>query len=167
MILLRTLIFTLVVPGTVTVLVPRWLLSSSSAPLLAGIGGFRYLGMLPILVGAAIYFWCAWNFTFAGRGTPAPIDPPKKLVVQGLYRYVRNPMYLGVLCILLGEAWLFQSGAILKYAAGGLICAHLFVLLYEEPVLRGKFGEAYQRYCEAVPRWIPARRSRQTKSASA
>lgn len=100
-----------------------------------------------MLLGASIYFWCAWDFTFAGRGTPAPIDPPKKLVVRGLYRYVRNPMYVGVFSILLGEALFFESQRLLVYAAVVFFFFYLFVILYEEPILRQKFGESYQKYC--------------------
>lgn len=157
MILLKTLIFTLIVPGTVTVLIPCWLLSSRSAPPAPWIGIFRYFGVLPMLLGASIYLWCAWDFTFAGRGTPAPIDPPKELVARGLYRYVRNPMYVGVLSILFGEALFFESRTLFGYAAIAFVFFYLFVVFYEEPVLAQKFGESYQRYRQTVPRWIPWR----------
>lgn len=160
MVLIKTIIFTFVVPGTVTILIPYWLLSSSSARPPMRLGEFRYvsyLGILPILIGAAIYFWCAWDFTFAGKGTPAPIDPPKELVVRGLYRYVRNPMYVGILSILFGEALLFASWRLLEYAAVVFLLFFLVVLVYEEQVLKQKFGESYRRYCKTVPRWIPWR----------
>ncbi len=157
MVLLKTIIFTFLVPGTVTILVPYWLLFSRSAPPPMQLGIFRYFGALPILIGAAIYFWCAWDFTFAGRGTPAPMDPPKELVVRGLYRYVRNPMYVGILSILLGEALLFASQRLFEYAAVAFIFFFLLVVLYEEPILRNKFGESYRQYCKKVPRWIPWR----------
>lgn len=153
--LLKTIIFTIIAPGTVTILIPSWLLSSRSAPPPANIGSLRLLGVLPILLGASIYLWCAWDFTFAGRGTPAPIDPPKTLVVRGLYRYVRNPMYVGVLAIILGEALLFASQRLFGYAAIVFVCFYLFVVLYEEPTLRRKFGESYEKYCRTVPRWLP------------
>ena len=155
MIPLKTLIFTFLVPGTVTVLAPYWILSSRSSPPTIQTGPIRYAGLLPILLGASIYFWCAWDFTFTGRGTPAPIDPPKQLVVRGLYRYVRNPMYIGVLLILFGEALLFVSRALLWYAVGAFLVFNLVILLYEEPALRRQFGESYRRYCESVPRWLP------------
>jgi protein-S-isoprenylcysteine O-methyltransferase Ste14 len=158
MVLIKTIIFSLLVPGTVTLLIPYWLLSSSAQPPIR-LGVFRYLGVLPILIGAAIYFWCAWDFTFAGGGTPAPIDPPKELVVRGLYRYVRNPMYLGILSILLGEALLFASWRLVEYTAVVFTFFFLFVTLYEEPSLRQKFGDSYRRYCKSVPRWIPWRSS--------
>jgi protein-S-isoprenylcysteine O-methyltransferase Ste14 len=157
MVLIKTIVFTFLVPGTVTVLVPYWLLSSPASPQPVQLGVFRYFGVLPILIGIAIYCWCAWDFTFAGRGTPAPIDPPKTLVARGLYRYVRNPMYLGILSILLGEALLFASGRLFEYAAVVFTFSFLFVVLYEEPILRRKFGESYRRYCRSVPRWVPWR----------
>jgi len=119
------------------------------------IGILRYLGAIPILLGASIYLWCAWDFTFAGRGTPAPIDPPKELVVRGLYRYVRNPMYVGVVSILFGEALFFESRTLFEYAAIVFIFFYLFVVLYEEPILTRKFGESYRNYCKTIPRWIP------------
>lgn len=157
MALLKTLIFTFLVPGSVTILVPYWLLTSrpDGSPIHPGI--FRYFGVLPILIGAATYCWCAWNFTFAGQGTPAPLDPPKKLVVRRLYRYVRNPMYIGILSILLGEAFLFASQGLFEYTAVAFICFFLMVVFYEEPILRHKFGESYWQYCRKVSRWIPGR----------
>jgi protein-S-isoprenylcysteine O-methyltransferase Ste14 len=160
MVAIKTLLFTVFVPGTATILIPYWLLSSEPARSLP-IGIFRYLGVAPILLGAAIYLQCAWDFTFTGKGTPAPIDPPKELVVRGLYRYVRNPMYVGVLTLLLGETLFFASRALLEYTGLLFLIFHLFVLLYEEPALKRKFGESYQRYCETVPRWIPRLRNSQ------
>jgi protein-S-isoprenylcysteine O-methyltransferase Ste14 len=157
MVLLKTIIFTLIVPGTVTVLAPYWLLSSRSAAGPMNMGLVRSLGLLPILLGASIYFWCAWDFASAGRGTPAPIDPPKELVVHGLYRYLRNPMYVGILSILLGEALFLESLRLFEYTAVVFLFFYLFIVLYEEPVLKQKFGESYQRYCETIPRWLPWR----------
>lgn len=155
MVLIKTIIFTIFIPGTVTILVPYWLLSSGSTPIQPG--PFRYVGVLPLLIGVAIYCWCAWDFAFAGKGTPAPFDPPKELVVRGLYHYVRNPMYVGILSILLGEALLFASWRIFAYTAFALVFYSLVVVLYEEPTLRHKFGESYRQYCQSVRRWIPGR----------
>jgi protein-S-isoprenylcysteine O-methyltransferase Ste14 len=157
MALIKTIIFTILVPGSVTILIPYWLLSSRSGFPPIRLGNYRYVGILPILIGALIYLWCAWDFTFTGRGTPAPIDPPKKLVVRGLYRYVRNPMYVGVLSILSGEVLLFASWTLLEYAAIVFIFFFIFIVFYEEPMLRKKFGDPYRRYCIAVPRWLPFR----------
>src|SRR6185436_7629210 len=149
----KTLIFTILAPGTVTILLPGWVLSSQTDRF--NIGVFRFLGLVPIVIGVLIYLWCAWDFTFAGKGTPAPIDPPKELVARGLYRYVRNPMYVGMVSILIGETLLFQSFALLAYAGTVLLVFHLFVVLYEEPALTRKFGDSYRQFREAVPRWIP------------
>src|SRR5262249_21183385 len=112
-------------------------------------------GVIPFLLGVAIYLWCAWHFTFTGRGTPAPIDPPKHLVARGPYRVVRNPMYVGVLTAVLGEALLFQSLSLVVYAALVLLAVHLFVFFYEAPSLRQQSGASYQDYGAQVPRWIP------------
>ncbi len=155
MTLLRTLIFTVVVPCTVVVYGPWWLLSTGRAQPSVDLGAIRYLGLIPIAIGAAMYLWCAWDFAITGRGTPAPIDPPKTLVVRGLYRYTRNPIYVGVTLALCGEALLFESGVLLAYAIMVFIAFNLFVIFYEEPSLRERFGDAYERYYQAVPRWLP------------
>jgi protein-S-isoprenylcysteine O-methyltransferase Ste14 len=148
----KSAIFTVLVPGTVAVYVPYRLVGRGARPDFSGAGP---LGVLLIACGAAIYFWCLWHFTVTGRGTPAPIDPPKVLVAKGLYRYVRNPMYIGVASAIGGQAILFRSRAVGIYLFWAFVTINLFVLFYEEPVLRGKFGEAYEKYCEQVPRWIP------------
>jgi len=148
------LLFTILVPGTVAVLVPYLLLSSASSP--ASLGPLRLAGLLPLLLGVAAYCWSAASFALVGKGTPAPVDPPKALVVAGPYRYVRNPMYLGVVLVLVGESLVFASPMMLRYAALILLAFHLFVVYYEEPHLRRRFGEAYVHYCRSVPRWLPA-----------
>ena len=109
-------------------------------------------------------FWCLWDFATFGRGTPAPINPPKRLVVHGLYRYVRNPMYLGVLLVILAWALYFASGTLLGYAALMALILHVWILIYEEPTLRRSFGDEFDRYKSQVNRWLPrvARRDRPT-----
>ncbi|MCA1816844.1 MAG: isoprenylcysteine carboxylmethyltransferase family protein [Acidobacteria bacterium] len=154
--LLKTLIFTLVVPATVTIYAPRWLVAPRAQ---VHADAAHLVGLLPIIFGACVYFWCAWDFATHGRGSPAPIAPPKELVARGLYRHVRNPMYVGVAAILLGESLLFASLALLWYAVAVVFGFNLFVLLYEEPTLRRKFGDSYERYCREVPRWIPRLRA--------
>ena len=153
MIWLRTLIFTVLVPATVTIYLPWWILSRSRAP---GPAGLRWLAAAPIALGAALYAWCAADFARA-RGTPAPIDPPKELVARGAYRWSRNPMYLGVASVLLGEALWFGSRALVVLGLIVLAGFHAFVILYEEPSLRGRFGDAYEHYLRTVPRWLPRR----------
>jgi len=102
-----------------------------------------------------MYFWCAWEFAVRGLGTPAPIAPTKYLVVSGLHRYIRNPMYIGVALAILGEAALFCAPNLAEYAALMLLIAHTFVVFYEEPTLHRQFGESYEEYRRTVPRWIP------------
>ena len=107
--------------------------------------------------GSSILLRCIWDFAVSGHGTLAPIDPPLHLVISGLYRYVRNPMYLGVLLVVISEAWLFRSGALLVQAGVAFIVVHGFVLLYEEPHLQRQFGSSYADYCQSVNRWLPRR----------
>jgi protein-S-isoprenylcysteine O-methyltransferase Ste14 len=110
----------------------------------------------------AIYFRCAWEFAVRGLGTPAPIAPTRFLVTTALHRYVRNPMYIGVLGMLLGEAITFRAVVLFKYWVFCFVAVYLFVLLYEEPTLRRQFGESYEEYRRSVPRWIPRFRRRDT-----
>ncbi len=152
---LKTLLFSILVPGAVTVLVPYWLLAGGYARFAFQLGGGRYLGLPLVLLGAALYGWCAWHFAFTGQGTPAPIDPPKTLVAEGPYRHVRNPMYVAVLTVLAGEVVFFEAPALLVYTALVFGAFFLIVVGYEEPTLRRSFGAAYRRYCQTVPRWLP------------
>ncbi|MBI3474984.1 MAG: isoprenylcysteine carboxylmethyltransferase family protein [Acidobacteria bacterium] len=150
--LLKTLLFTVVVPGTVAAYVP-WVLRRKALPV-GGPEEWAAIGL--IVVGIAIYLYTAfWGFALIGGGTPAPIAPTKALVVRGLHHYIRNPMYIGVLLIVGGQAWLFHSRSIATYLLCLGVCFHVFVLLYEEPTLRRQFGEEYERYCATVPRWFP------------
>jgi protein-S-isoprenylcysteine O-methyltransferase Ste14 len=106
-------------------------------------------------MGAVILLWSFWNFLVQGRGTPAPIDPPRELVIVGFYRYVRNPMYVGIILTVTGHFLWFGFWVLLAYAGFVFLAFHTFVLLYEEPTLKRKFGAAYEEYCRKVPRWIP------------
>jgi protein-S-isoprenylcysteine O-methyltransferase Ste14 len=148
---LKTLLFTILIPGTVTVYFPLLLMEAAMPPFGSVL---QWTALALIGAGAAIYFRCAWDFTFAGLGTPAPFDPPVNLVIRGLYLRSRNPMYVGVLSILLGEALFLQSPRHLLYAAAVFTAFQSFTIFYEEPHLRQAFGEAYLRYCKAVPRWV-------------
>jgi protein-S-isoprenylcysteine O-methyltransferase Ste14 len=155
MLLLKNVLFTLFVPGTVAVYVPLWIVAARAAAPPSGWTATRIAAVLALAVGIVIYVWCVWHFALTGRGTPAPIDAPKRLVVQGLYRYVRNPMYIGVLLVIVGWAVFFWSGQILVYGLAVGMVIHWFVVCVEEPLLLRQFGEAYARYCEAVGRWVP------------
>jgi protein-S-isoprenylcysteine O-methyltransferase Ste14 len=151
--LLKNLAFTVLVPGTVAVFVPLQIAAGRS---LASDWGVA-LALAAFALGAAIYAWCVWDFATFGRGTPAPIDAPRRLVVRGLYRHTRNPMYLGVLTVILGWVLLFRTGALVLY--WGLVGAvfHLFVVLYEERHLHRVFGDEYAAYRAHVGRWLPGR----------
>ena len=150
--ILNTILFTIVVPGTVAGYIP-YLLADRFAH--RANGPLEWLGIAAMALGAAIYFRCAWEFAVRGLGTPAPIAPTKFLVTTALHHYIRNPMYVGVALAIVGEATLFRSFHILEYAAFMLTAAHTFVVLYEEPTLKRQFGESYEQYRRTVPRWIP------------
>ncbi|HEX9896019.1 MAG TPA: isoprenylcysteine carboxylmethyltransferase family protein [Gemmatimonadales bacterium] len=156
LLLFKNLLFTVLVPGTFGVYLPMVIAGRTGARA-AGVGPFWLLGLVLLATGSLIYMVCIVEFATRGRGTPAPIDPPRTLVVTGLYRYVRNPMYLGVLSVVLGWAALTRSPALLLYAAALWTMFQLVIILYEEPTLRRLFGEAYQRYCHQVGRWIPGK----------
>ena len=150
--LLRTVIFVLLFVAGVLVYLP-W-----------GMGIFRLrdqldwhaTGLIPLALGTYIVIRCAFAFAWEGHGTPAPFDAPRELVAVGVYRYVRNPMYWGALLILAGQGLLFGTGwGAPLYMAIFYLCVHTFVIAYEEPTLRRKFGESYEDYCRQVPRWIP------------
>jgi protein-S-isoprenylcysteine O-methyltransferase Ste14 len=148
---LRNLLFTIVVPGVGGVLLPWWILTrggASPAPA-------AWSAVIVIAAGAGLYLWCLWVFAVVGRGTPGPWDPPQRVVAVGPYRWVRNPICLAALLIVLGEAWLFLSLSLIAYAVAAAAFFHLLVIGYEEPTLRRTFGRTYARYVRMVPRWIP------------
>ena len=134
---------------------PGRVLSWSGIVRPAGIGAAQVAGMLVGASGAILALWCIAAFILIGRGTPAPFDPPRRLVVVGPYRLVRNPMYIGAALALGGAALYYQSWALLGYCAAFAFATHLFVVTYEEPTLRATFGDPYVRYCERVHRWWP------------
>lgn len=147
----RNLVFTVVVPGLGGVWVPWWILTHDGHT--SGPGAWEAVPV--IAAGAALYVWCVWNFAAVGRGTPGLWDAPSRVVAAGPYRWVRNPIYIAALLVVLGEAWLFLSFPLLVYAGEMAVFFHLFVVGYEEPTLRRRFGSAYLEYKRMVPRWIP------------
>ena len=149
----RALAFVVLLPGTVAGYIPFRLLRAADQLHAPRLSASSLLAVGLLLAGAAVLLRCVWDFFAAGQGTLAPVDPPKYLVVRGLYRFTRNPMYNGVVAMLLGEAWLFGSLLLVKYALLVLLLFHLFVVLYEEQTLASRFGESYQLYRKAVPRW--------------
>lgn len=139
-------------PGTVAGYIPLALLRTGPR---IETGLFAYLALPLWAIGLIILFWSFWNFLAQGRGTPAPLDPPKELVSAGFYRYVRNPMYVGVLLVLIGHFLWFGFWWLLVHTALAWLATHLFIMLYEEPTLKRKFGAAYEEYLKRVPRWFP------------
>lgn len=155
--ILETTVHTVLLPGTVIVVLPWLIVSSGLEVYVLPLGSLRVLGVMLIAIGLGLGTWCTWEFISSGKGTPNPLDPPKLVVARGAYRVVRNPMYVSVLAILLGEATILCSTALLLYAGGVFLLFHSFVVWYEEPTLGRMFGEAYERYRAQVPRWLPGR----------
>jgi len=155
-----TIVFVIVVPGTVVVYVPFRLSGWQIAAPFFSMGAIRWAGVLLAACAVPVFTDFILRFVREGRGTPAPVAPTRHLVVHGTFRYVRNPGYVAVVALLVGQALFFGSTAVLLYALGVLAAFHLFVVLYEEPTLRRQFGAEYEAYCRRVPRWIPRRRRR-------
>jgi len=147
--------FLVIAPGIVAGYVPwricRWHLG---APLL-GTSAFRLFGVLLIVAGLPILLDSFARFALQGLGTPAPIFPTRHLVVSGLFRYVRNPMYVAVVSLVLGQGLFFGSVRVLEYGIAVWVVFYLFVLIYEEPILLNSYGLEYEEFCASVPRWIP------------
>jgi protein-S-isoprenylcysteine O-methyltransferase Ste14 len=153
--ILGSALFLVVAPGSLAGLLPWWISGwRMQAPLL-GFSPFRVIGILLMAAGVPVLLDSFVRFALHGRGTPAPIAPPQILVVTGLYRYVRNPMYVAVLAVILGQGLLLGDVSVLEYGCVVWAGFYLFVLGYEEPALRRSFGEEYQTYCAKVRRWIP------------
>ncbi len=153
---LKAALFTVVAPGSVGGLVPALLVRDREA----ADGAVLVMALCLMTVGAVIYLRCVWDFAVFGKGTPAPIDAPKRLVIKGLYRYTRNPMYMGLLTLIAGWAILFGSVILVGYGVALFIFFSLFVHLYEEPHLSKEFGDEYAAYVEQVGRWLPRRPGR-------
>ena len=155
--LVRGLVYGSLFVALLLVFVPARLLSWSGVARPPAWGPAQWTGAIIAVLGAALAAWCVLAFALRGRGTPAPFDPPRRLVVAGPYRYVRNPMYLGAALALLGAAIFYGSVILAGYAVAFLAAAHLFVTRYEEPVLSRTFGPDYDDYRRRVRRWLPGR----------
>ena len=149
---LKSLLFLIFVPGMVVGVIPITFLLTGTY---IETGVLVYFAFLLWVIGALILLWCFWDFLTKGFGTPAPIAPPKELVVAGMYKYVRNPMYVGVISMLIAYFLWFGYWSLLIYAGVVFLAFHLFIVNYEEPTLKKKFGRAYTSYVKRVPRWIP------------
>ncbi len=156
---LGSLAFLILAPGTVAGLVPWWLTGWRLGPALFGFEPLRWLGGVLVGLSLALLLECFGRFAWLGRGTPAPVAPTERLVVSGPYRRVRNPMYVAVTGLILGQVLMFQSAALLVYAAAIVAAFHAFVLAYEEPTLKRQFPADYPAYFANVPRWVPRLRA--------
>ena len=146
--------FLIVAPGVVAGLIP-WFLTDGYGLPLSSSAAVTGAGWVPILAGLAVLLHCFARFVLEGAGTPAPIAPTERLVVGGAYRYVRNPMYVAVLSIILGQALLFADWSLVLYVGAVAVTVFTFVKFYEEPTLAGRYGREYDAYRRAVPGWLP------------
>ena len=159
MLSLKSAVATIVVPGAACVLIPYYILISAQISLTPPLGILQVMAILIAGLGLYMVVWVSTVFVRQGKGTPIPIDPPTRFVITGLYRYVRNPMYVGALLIVLAEAVYFGSPWLVLYAVGLWAALHTALVVFEEPQLKKRFGADYEQYLKAVPRWIPKMRS--------
>jgi protein-S-isoprenylcysteine O-methyltransferase Ste14 len=155
--LARTATYSTLFVGLLLVFVPGRILERSGIVRPAQLGAVEYAGIAVGVAGGALALWCIVTFVLVGRGTPAPFDPPRKLVVRGPYRFIRNPMYLGAALALCGAALFYRSTPLFGYAVVFLLATHVFVVWYEEPTLMGLFGAEYEAYQARVGRWVTRR----------
>jgi len=165
-VLARAVTYATLFIGFLLVALPARVLAWSGIVRPAAVGPIEVAGIAVAVVGGVLALWCVLTFVFVGKGTPAPFDPPRRLVVAGPYRYVRNPMYLGAVLALCGGALYYRSTALLGYAALFFLAMHLFAVAYEEPMLEHLFGEDYRAYRTAVHRWLPRFRRRGASGAT-
>ena len=155
LVLVRAVTYATLFIGFVLIYLPGRFLSWSGIVAPATTGAPQLAGMIFVAIGTAIALWCVFTFVFIGKGTPAPFDPPRKLVIRGPYRFVRNPMYIGAGMTLAGAALYYESLSVFIYTGVFFFITHLFVVLYEEPTLRRTFGDEYETYCRSTKRWWP------------
>jgi protein-S-isoprenylcysteine O-methyltransferase Ste14 len=151
----RAITYSTLFVGLLLIYLPARVLSWSGIVRPTAIEAPQIIGTIIGSAGALVALSCVFTFVWIGRGTPAPFDPPRRLVVRGPYRFVRNPMYIGAVLALAGAALFYESVPLLVYGAMFLLADHLFVLWYEEPTLRRTFGPEYEAYCHRVRRWRP------------
>jgi protein-S-isoprenylcysteine O-methyltransferase Ste14 len=157
-VIFRAITYATLFVGFLLIYLPARVLASAGIVRPPAIGAPQIVGIIVGSIGAALALWCIFTFATIGKGTPAPFDPPRRLVIRGPYRFVRNLMYIGAVLALAGAALFFKSLPLLAYAAAFLLACHSFVLAYEEPALRRSFGPEYEAYCQRVSRWWPAAR---------
>lgn len=155
--LIRTIVYAGAFIALVLVFLPARVLEWSGVTAPAGFGVAQGAGLVFVVLGGGLALWCVGTFGTVGRGTPAPFDPPRRLVMRGPYRFVRNPMYLGAGLALAGASLYFRAPWLLAYTAAFFVVTHFFVVLYEERRLSRTFGPQYEAYRTRVRRWIPTR----------
>lgn len=158
-VLFRAVVYSTLFISLVLTFLPATVLSRAGVQAPDVLGAWQFSGLVLGAIGAAIAVSCILTFAIAGRGTPAPFDPPRRLVVTGPYRFVRNPMYVGAAMALTGAALFYQSWALMGYLLALVVITQLLVVLYEEPTLRRMFGDEYRAYCATTRRWWPTIRS--------
>jgi protein-S-isoprenylcysteine O-methyltransferase Ste14 len=154
-VLFRTITYASLFIGFVLIYLPARILAQAGMTRPAAFSWPQMAGLLVGTLGAVLALWCVGAFAWIGKGTPAPFDPPRRLVIRGPYRFVRNPMYIGAALALLGAALFYKALPLFLFVCGFLLVTHLFVVIYEEPTLRRTFGPEYQNYCQRVRRWWP------------
>jgi protein-S-isoprenylcysteine O-methyltransferase Ste14 len=158
--ILGSALFFLVAPAMLAGVVPWWITHWEFRPPFLAVEATRGAGVALIIAGVPGVLDSFARFALQGLGTPAPIAPPRNLVVSGLYRYVRNPIYVAVVAVILGQAMLFADWRLLEYGAVLWLFFHIAVISFEEPTLRESFGTEYESYCAKTPRWLPRLTSR-------
>lgn len=154
-VLVRAVTYAVLFIGFVLIYVPSSLLSWSGVVRPNAVDWQQVVGMVFGIIGAVVALWCVFTFASIGKGTPAPFDPPRRLVIRGPYRFVRNPMYIGAGLALASAALFYESLPLLVYTCIFFLATHLFVVWYEEPTLRRTFGQEYETYCRRIRRWLP------------
>ena len=152
--LLKSLVYFILVATGIFIALPiaLWLLTRNY--LAFNLGAARFTGFIPLAIGIALTLWTTFYFPLSGKGTPLPSDPPRKLATEKVYKYSRNPQYLGAIFTLIGQAVLLESPVVLLFALLMSVLLHLLVVYFEEPGLRKRFGQAYEEYATTVPRWF-------------
>jgi protein-S-isoprenylcysteine O-methyltransferase Ste14 len=158
-VIFRAITYATLFIGFLLIYLPARVLAAAGIARPPEIGAPQIAGIIIGSVGTVVALWCIFTFATIGKGTPAPFDPPRKLVIRGPYRFVRNPMYIGAALALAGAALFYKSVPLLAYGAVFLLACHLFVISYEEPTLGRSFGAEYEAYCQRVSRWWPAARA--------
>lgn len=157
-VIFRAITYATLFIGFLLICLPARVLASAGIVRPPQIAAPQIAGIIVASIGATLALWCIFTFATIGKGTPAPFDPPRRLVIRGPYRFVRNPMYVGAALALAGAALFYKSAPLLAYGGVFLLACHLFVITYEEPTLRRSFGADYEAYCQRVRRWWPAAR---------